>query len=443
MAAAALGGGVVCSGGTGQACGVMLLLAFSVVLLLAVLFSGLANRSVLSTAVLFLVAGFLLGDGVLGVVRLRPGDGLVSGLAELALFSVLFTDGQRVGLADLRSAWRLPGRALLLGMPATFAFTAVLGVVVAGLPWPEALLVAAVLAPTDPVFAAAIVGREEVPGRLRHLLNVESGLNDGLALPVVLVLLTVVGGPDVEYFDLAVELGLGLLIGVAVPLAAVLLLRSRFTATTSTYESLTSVAVGLIVLSLAELTHANLFLAAFAAGITIATAAPELRDSFHEFGELITELFKLAAILVFGALISPAFLGEVPALGYLFALLALLLARPVAIVISFLGSRLPWQEQAAVAWFGPKGFASVVYGLIVLDSGAASADVMFHLIAVVVVLSILAHSSTDVPIAQHFARKRAGRRTPDGVTLNSDDPTCPPSTGLPAGQQPPGREHGR
>jgi len=124
----------------------------------------------------------------------------------------------------------------------------------------------------------------------------------------------------------------------------------------------------------------------------MATLAPELRDSFHEFGELITELLKLVAILVFGALISPAFLGEIPALGYVFAVLALVVARPAAIAVSFLGSRLPWQQQAAVAWFGPKGFASVVYGLIVLDSDAAGRDVMFHLIALVVVLSILAHS---------------------------------------------------
>jgi len=413
---------------------VALLLAFSVVLLIGVLISALAHRSVLSTAVLFLVAGFLLGDGMLGVVAPRPGDELVTVLAELALFSVLFTDGQRVGLRDLASAWRLPGRALLLGMPLTFAVTAVLGFVVAGLPWPEALLVAAVLAPTDPVFAAAIVGREEVPGRLRHLLNVESGLNDGLALPVVLVLVAVVGGPDVEYAALAGELGLGLVIGVAVPLVAVALLRSRFTATTSTYEALTSVAVGLIVLSLAELTHANLFLAAFAAGISIATLAPELRDSFHEFGELITELFKLVAILVFGALISPAFLSEIPASGYLFAVMALVVARPVAIAVSFLRSRLSWQEQAAVAWFGPKGFASVVYGLIVLDSDAARANEMFHLVALAVVLSILAHSSTDVPIAHYFARQRARQRRPGRAAATLDDELAGGSSaGLPAG----------
>ncbi len=398
-----------------------LLLAFSVVLLIGVLISGLAHRSVLSTAVLFLVAGFLLGDGVFGIVDLQPGDPIVSGLAELALFSVLFTDGQQVGVADLRSAWRLPGRALIFGMPLTFIVTAGLAFWVAGLPWQESLLVAAVLAPTDPVFAAAIVGREEVPGRLRHLLNVESGLNDGLALPVVLVLLAIVGGPDIELAALGGELALGLVIGVAIPLAAVALMRSRFTGATSTYEKLTSVAIGLIVLSLAELTHANLFLAAFAAGITIASVAPELRDSFHEFGELVTELLKLVAILVFGALISPMFLTEIPFLGYVFAILAIVVARPAAIVVSFLGSRLPWPEQAAVAWFGPKGFASVVYGLIVLESGADRADQMFHLIAIVVVLSILAHSSSDVPIAHYFARQRAKPPADESATLSYDE----------------------
>jgi sodium/hydrogen antiporter len=400
---------------------VTLLLAFSVVLLIGVLLSGLAHRSVLSTAVLFLAAGFLLGDGATGVLHLRSGDPIVTVLAELALFSVLFTDGQRVGLRDLAGAWRLPGRALLLGMPLTFGITAVLAAWVAGLPWPEALLVAAVLAPTDPVFAAAIVGRDEVPRRLRRLLNVESGLNDGLALPVVLVLLAVVGGPEVGFGTLAGELGLGLLIGVAVPAVAVLLLRSRFTDTTSTYEALTSVAIGLIVLSLAEVTHANLFLAAFSAGVTLATLAPELRDSFEKFGELVTELLKLLAILVFGSLISPAFLADIPPLGYVFAVLALLVARPIAIAVSFIGSRLPWQELAAVAWFGPKGFASVVYGLIVLESGAAAADEMFHLVALVVVLSILAHSSSDVPIAHYFERRRREQPADTTETLNTDE----------------------
>ncbi|TQN43080.1 sodium/proton antiporter (CPA1 family) [Blastococcus colisei] len=394
-----------------------LLLVFAVLLFVAVLISGLAHRTILSTAVLFLVAGFVLGDGVTGVLALGPDDEIVVGLAELALFSVLYTDGMRVGFSDLRSAWRLPGRALVLGMPLTFAVTAVLAYVVAGLSWTEAMLVGAVLAPTDPVFASAIVGRPEVPGRLRSLLNVESGVNDGLALPVVLVLISVLSRDGVSYSALATELALGIALGFAVPAVAVLLLRSRFTSSTPLYASLSGLSIGLMVLGAANLTHANLFLAAFTAGITIASFARDVEESFAEFGELVTELLKLAAILVFGALISPAFLGEIPVTGYVFAVLALLLARPVAIGISLLGSGLPRPERAAAAWFGPKGFASVVYGLLILDAGVPGADAMFHLVALVIVASILAHSSTDVPIAHAFARAEARQQRAGGETI--------------------------
>lgn len=390
-----------------------LLLAFSLVLLAGVLISGIAHRTILSTAVLFLVAGFLLGDGVTGLLPLQPEDEVVVTLAELALFSVLFTDGMRVGLRDLRSAWRLPGRALLLGMPLTFLITGAFGHYVAGLPWAEALLVGAVLAPTDPVFASAIVGRPEVPARLRSLLNVESGVNDGLALPVVLVLLTVVSGrEEATVGELALELALGVAIGIVVPILATLLLRSRFTSTATTYEGLAAVSIGLIVLALAEVTSANLFLAAFAAGITVATVAPDLRESFELFGELVTELLKLAAILVFAALISPQFLSEIPISGYVFAVLALVVARPLSIAVALLGSDLPRRQQAAAAWFGPKGFASVVYGLLVLEGGGVLADEMFHLIALVIVVSILTHSSTDVPIAHAFARRERAAGAP-------------------------------
>ncbi len=386
-----------------------LLLAFAVLLFAGVLLSGLAHRTILSTAVLFLLAGLLLGEGATGVLDLQPNDEIVVSLAELALFSVLYTDGMRVGLQDLRSAWRLPGRALILGMPLTFGITAVLAHWVAGLPWTESMLIGAVLAPTDPVFASAIVGREEVPGRLRSLLNVESGLNDGLALPVVLVLLAVLEGEGVSGLELAGELGLGVLLGVGVPSLAVLLIRSRYTSATRLYASLGGLSIGLMVLGLAQLTHANLFLSAFTAGITIATLAPEVEHSFSEFGELVTELLKLAAILVFGALISLGFLAEIPVSGYVFAVLALLLARPLAIVLALLGSHLPAAEQAVAAWFGPKGFASVVYGLIVLEASLSRSDELFHLIALVIFASILAHSSTDVPIAHAFARAEARR----------------------------------
>ncbi|SCG60353.1 sodium/proton antiporter, CPA1 family [Micromonospora echinaurantiaca] len=381
----------------------MLLFAFAAVLLLAVLLSSLAHRSILSTAVLFLVAGFVLGPETTGVLDITADAPIVSTLAELALFTVLFTDGMRVGWADLRSAWRLPGRALGWGLPLTLLITALLAHYVAGLDWPEALLIGAILAPTDPVFAAALVGNERVPGRLRHLLNVESGVNDGLALPFVILFLAVAAGSDDLHLDeLGMELLLGLVIGVAVPWLALWLERRRFFSASTQYEPLNGVAIGLLVLALGQVTHANLFLAAFAAGVTVATFGERQRESFEHFGELIAELFKLVALLVFGALISFEFLGEIAWTGWIFAVLAIVVARPVALAVSFLGSHLSRTEQFAAMWFGPKGFASVVYGLLVLEAGIPAGDEVFHLVALTVVLSIVAHSSTDLAISRIF-----------------------------------------
>ncbi|MEU4221677.1 cation:proton antiporter [Actinoplanes sp. NPDC026623] len=381
----------------------MLLLTFAVVLLLAVLVSALAKRTILSTAVLFLAAGIVLGAESTGVLDVHPDSPIVGTLAELALFAVLFTDGMRVGWADLRSAWRLPGRALGWGLPLTLAVTAVAAHFVAGLGWAESLLIGAILAPTDPVFAAALVGNEKVPARLRHLLNVESGVNDGLALPFVIVFLAVAAGShDLHLGELAVEVSTGLAIGVLIPVVAILLERTRFFSASTAYEPLNGFAIGLLVLAVAEATHANLFLAAFAAGITVATFGPRQRAAFEHFGENIAELLKLAALLVFGALISPQFLADIPWQGWVFAILAIFVARPVALWLSFLRSGLDLREQAAAMWFGPKGFASVVYGLLVLESGIAGADTVFHLVALTIVLSIVLHSSTDVVVARGF-----------------------------------------
>ncbi|WP_433361805.1 cation:proton antiporter [Actinoplanes sp. CA-142083] len=381
----------------------MLLLCFAVVLLLAVLVSALAKRTILSTAVLFLAAGILLGAGTTGVLGVRSDSPIVGTLAELALFAVLFTDGMRVGWADLRSAWRLPGRALGWGLPLTLAVTAVAAHYVAGLGWAESLLIGAILAPTDPVFASALVGNDKVPARLRHLLNVESGVNDGLALPFVIVFLAVAAGADdLHLGELALEVSGGLAIGVLIPVAAILLERTRFFAASVAYEPLNGFAIGLLVLAVGEVTHANLFLAAFAAGITVATFGPRQRATFEHFGENIAELLKLAALLVFGALISPGFLAEISWQGWVFAILAIFVARPVALWLSFLRSGLDLKEQAAAMWFGPKGFASVVYALLVLESGITAADTIFHLVALTIVLSIVLHSSTDVVVARAF-----------------------------------------
>ena len=204
-----------------------LVLAYGVVLLISVSLSGLAARTVLSTALLFLLAGALLGPGGLGVVTQSAEDEIVAVLADIALFTVLFTDGQRASVPALREGWRLSGRALGLGMPLAMIGIAVPAHYLVHLDWPTALLLGAILSPTDPVFASALVGRSDIPLRLRRLLNVESGLNDGLALPFVLIFLALAKHESSHIGEVLLELVLGLVIGVGVAALVALAWRSK------------------------------------------------------------------------------------------------------------------------------------------------------------------------------------------------------------------------
>ncbi|MFG3120106.1 cation:proton antiporter [Streptomyces sp. NPDC048197] len=384
----------------------VLVVVFGAALLVAVLLSGLAARTVLSTSLLFLLGGALVSDGFLGLIHITPDSELVSVTADLALFAVLFTDGMHVSLPKLRANWKNPARALGLGMPLAFVFMALATHYLAGLDWTTSFLVGAVLAPTDPVFASAIVGRSEVPAKLRQLLNVESGINDGLALPVVLVLIAAAGpttgSAEASLAGIALELALGLALGITLPLAAGGLVRFRLLGAEPKLQPLLPLASGIILYATCHLTHANPYLAAFSAGAVLAHTSPEAKQSFEPLGEALAELAKFAALLVFGALLTPQLFGALSWGGYVAVLLAIVLIRPASLLISLLGTRLPRRQKLVAAWFGPKGFASVVYGLLVLQSGIPQAEKAFTLIAVCIAFSIIAHSSTDVPIARAF-----------------------------------------
>jgi NhaP-type Na+/H+ or K+/H+ antiporter len=377
-----------------------LVLAFGVVLLVSVSLSGVAARTILSTALLFLLAGALIGQGGFGLVTIAPHDPLVTALADIALFTVLFTDGQRASLPALREGWRLSGRALGLGMPLTMVGIAVPAHFLVGMDWPTAFLLGATLSPTDPVFAAAIVGRADVPLRLRRLLNVESGLNDGLALPFVLIFLATAAHTSSNLATVGIELVLGLVLGIAIPALITLAWRLKVLTAEPRLQALGPLAIAVMLYAACHLTHANPYLAAFAAGSTLATMDRVAAEHFEPLGDLLSEITKFAALLVFGALITPDRLSHLTLGGWILAVLAIVLVRPAAMLLSLLRTPLSRRERSAAAWFGPKGFASVVYGLLALQSGIPDSALVFDLVAVTIALSIVLHSSTDVPVAK-------------------------------------------
>ena len=383
------------------------ILTFSLTLIVAVYISTYAQRSILSTAVLFLLVGVGAGSwpfkgmGVTAAASIE----MVKVVSEITLFAVLFTDGMQVSPQQLAHCWRLPGRALLLGMPLTFAGTTAAVHWIAGEPWLPSMLVGAILSPTDPVLVEAIVGHEGVPRPLRVLLNIESGLNDGLALPAVIILLALLSGSHQGLLQLLLQVGLGIVVGVVIPLVVVKIELHLFPAV-PLYKRLLPFAIGLLLYSVSSVLQVNEFLAAFTGGIMVATINPGLQISFNEFGEYITELLKLAAIMLFGSLISVHYILSTDVSTYIFIFLALFVVRPVTLSVSLLGSDFPWDLRLVAGWFGPKGFASVVYSLLLIHSNVPNKEKLYHLTALVVIGSIFLHSSSDVPINRWLVKKQ-------------------------------------
>ncbi len=382
------------------------LIAFAVTLFVAVLISGLAKRSILSTSVLFLFAGLIIGL-FFSSGKALPAPATIQRVAEITLFAVLFSDGMRMrGVQHIRRHWRLPGRALLYGMPLTIAGIALIGHYLAHLEWKHAFLFGAALSPTDPVFVSAIFDFEEIPNRLKSLLNLESGLNDGLALPPVLFLIADLSSKHPVFLSITVELVLGAIIGVAVPWAAIRLEETRFFSAVGIFESLFGFSVALLVYATCVLTNANLFIAAFLAGITVISVGKRNREDLGEFNELVAELSKLIALLLLGIVASRRIFAPLAATEYIAILLAVFAVRPVAIFLSLVRTRLPRYEILTVGWFGPKGFASVVYGVMILSVDPHLA----HMVGLAVIISILIYSSTDILVGRIY-QKRAQRRS--------------------------------
>jgi NhaP-type Na+/H+ or K+/H+ antiporter len=385
-------------------------LIYSATLLIAVLLSELARRTVLSTAVLFLAAG--ITSSLLGLTHIDPRAPGFHTLADLALVSILFSDSMKITPSDIRGAWRLPGRALFIGLPLTLATTAVLTRLLLGWSWAESLLVGAILSPTDPVFASAIIGAEKVPTTVKHLLNIESGLNDGLALPIVLFLLAHLGAAKESLHIVAIELALGVAIGMGIPWIAVLLQKLPLLEASRRYRPLFPLAILLLIYSTTSVTHSNEYLGAFFGGLILTSQAEYLREEFEPLGEQIAELLKLAALLMFGAVLSERFFESIGLMELFVALLALFIARPLALFVSLGKSPISWPEKVTIAWFGPKGFASVVFTLMLFQSPYERARPLSHFCALVIGLSMILHSTTDLPFSNWLGRKSIPTQSP-------------------------------
>jgi NhaP-type Na+/H+ or K+/H+ antiporter len=395
---------------------------FGTLLMLGALVAGLARRSFLSLTAAFVVAGFLLGGGGLEVLELDARSGFVQGLAVVALILILFRDGLEVEEEMLQTAWRLPLRKLVLAMPLTCVLVALLTHALTDLGWTESFLVGALLSPTDPVLSSSVVTNPRVPRVIRHSLNLESGLNDGLALPAVLAFTAAAESrDDFVWWEFVIQdVGLGLLTGLAVAFVASRLMPRRTVlggAVSAHQKALYALGVAFAAYGAAVLPPAgNGFISVFVAAIAFGIWRPDIRECFEARSEDILEVVKLGVFLVFGAILTwDGLFGDGWA-AVAIAAFTLLVARPVAVFTALAGSReVDTAGKAFMAWFGPKGVATMTFALFVLGSSVPEGERILNLAALAVFISIVAHGLSDHPGAEWMARREERSERPAPV----------------------------
>ncbi len=392
------------------------------VLLAIVFLYGLISRrlegSVVTAPMTFVAAGMVLGPAALGLVNFDLENETVLLVAEFALALLLFTDATRVDLRALGSPPHLPARLLGVGMPLTIVLGAVAAaLVLPGLSFWEAAIVAAVLAPTDAALGQAVVSDERVPATVRRSLNVEAGLNDGLSVPFLALFIALAlaeeealtGGRWI-LFALQ-QIGFGVLVGALVGVSGAWLVRKaiRWGWISDTFERLALLALALLAYVLAGLAGGNGFIAAFAGGLCAGPFLRGIGERAVGFADAEGQLLNAAVFFTFGAVAIPLLLDEMDLSVALYAGLSLSVIRMLPVGIALLGTRLRGVSVLFMGWFGPRGLASIILGLVFLEEAASlSASVEIStVVAATVLLSVLLHGLTSSPLSMLYARSAA------------------------------------
>jgi NhaP-type Na+/H+ or K+/H+ antiporter len=374
--------------------------------------AGRLARVELTAPIAFTVVGGTFA--AIGLVDAHEAPPAVAPLVELTLVWVLFADAARVRVHDLRNDLGRVLRLLGIGLPLTvLAGWGLAGWLFPALGLLPALLVGAALAPTDAALGVPVVTNPAVPGRIRRLITVESGLNDGIVTPVVLVAVAGIaaagsgGGPTAG--EALVELLIGVVVGVAVGVGGGRLLRAARSRGWAAEDFVGISVLALLGYAAALVVHGNGFVAAFCAGMAFGGAAGRRGRAELVFLEQASGLVSLLVWLAFGAFAVPVVLHDLDWRAVLYAVLSLTVVRMVPVALALIGTGLDGATVLFVGWFGPRGLASLVFALIALEDVGPAADDAVAVIALTVLLSVLAHGISASPLAARYGAGRGSR----------------------------------
>ncbi len=376
---------------------------FAVVFIYSVMSRRLEQRA-LHGALLFCIIGFLLGGDGLEWFQVKLTNEAIKTLAELALAIVLFTDAAKTNLKVLSANLDIPRRLLLLGLPLTIVLGIGAGMaLLPGLPLIEIAILAALLAPTDAALGKAVVTDLRVPPKIRETLSAESGLNDGICVPIVFSLLPIaMDSPTAPHLNklaaqlLAEQIGMGVIVGIGVVVMAGQLIEYCFKGgkQSKTWEQVTVVALAICCFSIAQLVGGSGFIAAFTGGIVFGWLEKPYKEELLKSAEGIGDSLSLMTWLIFGAAIIGSVLHEFTWEILAYSILSLTLVRILPVWLVLRSTELKMREKLFVGWFGPRGLASIVFAIVVLDANLPGSSIIASTAVTTIGLSVILHGLT-------------------------------------------------
>jgi NhaP-type Na+/H+ or K+/H+ antiporter len=393
----------------------------TVFLLIYSAIAGRIERSLISGPIVFTVVGLLLGPDGLGVLRISiSGEGLRL-LAELTLAMVLFTDAANADFGVVRANLGLPERLLGVGLPLTI----VLGFLVTAIVFPsldilEMALLATILAPTDAALGKPVVTARAVPAVMREALNLESGLNDGICVPIVVILLGLAVGTQIEggtighvAWVVVEEIGIGLIVGLGLTWATILMLRfaEERCWISEHWVEIPIVALAAACFAAAQAAGGSGFIACFVGGLLLSGLGARHKEELLRGAEHTGEALALLTWVVFGGIVVARMIERATWPALLYAVLSLTVIRMLPVFLCLIGTRTSTADKLFIGWFGPRGLATIVFGILILDEKLPGNDTIMLAAGWTVILSVIAHGVTANPLVKAIGAR--GAETPN------------------------------
>ncbi|MGB5528172.1 MAG: cation:proton antiporter [Gemmatimonadota bacterium] len=377
--------------------------------------AGRVDRMPISGPIVFTAFGLVFGPLGLGLLTFEVDGGGLRTLAELTLALVLFTDAAGANLGVLKKSRQIPARLLLVGLPLTILLGfAVGGLVLPGLTMFEVAILATMLAPTDAALGSAVVTNPKVPADIRESLNVESGLNDGICVPILFVFLALATGTTAAAggFDLALrlvarELGIGLAVGLLLTGVGGWAIRrcAELGWVTDPWRQMIVVALAFSCFALAQIVGGSGFIASFSGGLLFSALAKKHKHELLATAEGVGSTLALATWVVFGSAVVGQMMGGFSWRIAVYAVLSLTVVRMLPVFLSLNGTGVGTKARLFMGWFGPRGLASIVFIVIVLNERLPGNETLALVVVCTVLLSILAHGFSANPLIAALASR--------------------------------------